>query len=249
MLIERSAFIFDLDGTLIDSLGVWSQVDQELVRRLSNGRHHLTEDEACAMRVRAMKIYGEGSDAYVKYMADMKAAFGLPGTPEGIHHERYELAQEFLKTRVAYREGAAELLQYLKASGRRLAIVTTTRRRNIDTYTNLNEGMKAAAPLDKIFDVIITRDDVAHVKPDPEGFLKALEVCKVDPAQCLMVEDALPGMLGAKAAGIDSIVVDERHNGDGREKLDAAAIARFETPAAILAALKAEEAAARRARE
>ena len=37
---------FDLDGTLIDSLGVWSQVDQELMRRLSNGRVMLSEDEA-----------------------------------------------------------------------------------------------------------------------------------------------------------------------------------------------------------
>ena len=66
MFYERSCFIFDLDGTLIDSLGVWSQVDQELMRRLSNGRVMLSEDEAGTLRIRAMKTYGEGSDAYLK---------------------------------------------------------------------------------------------------------------------------------------------------------------------------------------
>lgn len=74
MFYERSCFIFDLDGTLIDSLGVWSQVDQELMRRLSNGRVMLSEDEAGTLRIRAMKTYGEGSDAYFKYMADLKRA-------------------------------------------------------------------------------------------------------------------------------------------------------------------------------
>ena len=105
MFYERSCFIFDLDGTLIDSLGVWSQVDQELMRRLSNGRVMLSEDEAGTLRIRAMKTYGEGSDAYFKYMADLKRAFDLPGTPEEIHFQRYSLAQEFLRTRVHIAKG------------------------------------------------------------------------------------------------------------------------------------------------
>ena len=225
MFYERSCFIFDLDGTLIDSLGVWSQVDQELMRRLSNGRVMLSEDEAGTLRIRAMKTYGEGSDAYLKYMADLKRAFDLPGTPEEIHFQRYSLAQEFLRTRVHYREGAAELIKYLKALGKKLAIVTTTRRRNIDVYASQNESMIAAAPLSEIMDLIVTRDDVAHVKPDPEGFYKVLDALKAEPDECIMVEDALPGIRGAKSAGIDSVVIEERHNADDRVQLEAAALA------------------------
>mgnify|MGYP000840326986 FL=1 len=58
------------------------------MRRLSNGRVMLSEDEAGTLRIRAMKTYGEGSDAYLKYMADLKRAFDLPGTPEEIHFQR-----------------------------------------------------------------------------------------------------------------------------------------------------------------
>ncbi|MFR4553132.1 MAG: HAD family hydrolase [Sutterella wadsworthensis] len=245
MFYERSCFIFDLDGTLIDSLGVWSQVDQELMRRLSNGRVMLSEDEAGTLRIRAMKTYGEGSDAYFKYMADLKRAFDLPGTPEEIHFQRYSLAQEFLRTRVHYREGAAELIKYLKALGKKLAIVTTTRRRNIDVYASQNKSMIAAAPLSEIMDLIVTRDDVAHVKPDPEGFYKVLDALKAEPEECIMVEDALPGIRGAKSAGIDSVVIEERHNADDRVQLEAAALARFASPAALLKGIQAEiEAAA-----
>ena len=82
MFLDRRIIIFDLDGTLIDSLGVWSQVDQELLKRLTGGRVQISEDEAGHLRMSAMKKYGEGSDAYLKYMADMKAMFGLPGSPE-----------------------------------------------------------------------------------------------------------------------------------------------------------------------
>ena len=239
MFYERSCFIFDLDGTLIDSLGVWSQVDQELMRRLSNGRVMLSEDEAGTLRIRAMKTYGEGSDAYLKYMADLKRAFDLPGTPEEIHFQRYSLAQEFLRTRVHYRQGAAELIKYLKALGKKLAIVTTTRRCNIDVYTSQNESMIAAAPLSEIMDLIVTRDDVAHVKPDPEGFYKVLDALKAEPSECIMVEDALAGIRGAKSAGIDSVVIEERHNADDRAQLEAAALARFASPAALLKEIQA----------
>lgn len=240
MFLDRRIIIFDLDGTLIDSLGVWSQVDQELTRRLTEGRVELTEDEAGHLRMSAMKKYGEGSDAYLKYMADMKVAFGFPGTPEEIHHQRYELAQEFLKTRVRYQPGAAAVVKALKAAGKTLAIATTTRRRNIETYVRDNRSMRAEAPLDRYFDLIVTRDDVAHVKPDPECFVKILEHFGASPAECLMIEDALPGIEGARRVGIDSVVVTERHSETAREALDRAALRRFESMGEIHAAIEAE---------
>ena len=105
MFYERSCFIFDLDGTLIDSLGVWSQVDQRLMRRLSNGRVMLSEDEAGTLRIRAMKTYGEGHDAYLKYMADLKRALTCLEPLKKFIFQRYSLAQEFLRTRALSRRG------------------------------------------------------------------------------------------------------------------------------------------------
>ncbi len=240
MFLEKRIIIFDLDGTLIDSLGVWSQVDQELVRRLTLGRVLLSEDEAGRLRIEAMRRYGEGSEAYLLYMADMKARFGLPGTREEIHRQRYELAREFLRERVAYRPGAPELIRAMRRAGLRLSIATTTRRRNIDTYSTENRSLIDAAPLTELFDAIVTRDDVAHVKPDPEALLKILDFYGAKPSECLMVEDALPGMLAARAIGMDSIVISERHNDMPRAELDAVALRRFESHGEILAALEGE---------
>lgn len=242
MFLDRRLIIFDLDGTLIDSLGVWSQVDQALVERLSAGHVRISEEEAYERRAAAMKMYGEGSQAYLKYCGDLKAAFGMPGTPEEIHAQRYDLAQEFLRTRVRYRPGVPAVLKALKGAGLKLAVATTTRRRNIDTYAQKNVNLLKEAPLNDFFDLIMTRDDVARVKPDPEVFLKILEHFRLKPEACLVVEDALPGILGARAAGIDAVVVTERHSESAREALDQAAKARFEDYAAFLDAIRVESA-------
>ena len=72
-----------------------------------------------------------------------------------------------------------------------------------------------------------------------------LDALKAEPEECIMVEDALPGIRGAKSAGIDSVVIEERHNADDRVQLEAAALARFASPAALLKGIQAEiEAAA-----
>lgn len=244
MILDRKAIIFDLDGTLIDSLGIWSQVDQALIKRLSRDAVDVTEEEAYAMRAGMMKRYGEGSDAYFKYCADLKAKYGMPGTSEEIHRQRYEIAAEFLRTRVNWRPGVPELLHALKAAGLKLAIATTTRRRNIDVYADKNDAMRQTAPIRELFDLVVTRDDVSHVKPDPEAFVKALEAFSLPPEACLVVEDALPGIRGARAAGIDSAVMSERHSNSPelRAALDAEAVVRYESAWAMLEALRREEA-------
>ena len=246
MFLDRQCIIFDLDGTLIDSLGIWSQVDQALIEELSSEHVHVTEEEAFEMRDEAMRRYGEGSDAYFKYCADLKAKFGMPGTPEAIHARRYDIAQTFLRTRVDYRPGAPEVLHALRRAGLKLAIATTTRRRNIVTYSEKNELLRSKAPLSEYFDIIVTRDDVSAVKPDPEAHLKIMQALGVKPEACLVVEDAAAGMHAARAAGIDVVVISERHSEDRRALLDSLSIARFEDHWAMLSAIEAEAKAAGR---
>lgn len=240
MFLDKKLIIFDLDGTLIDSLGVWSRVDQTLISRLTQGRIELTEDEAGARRQAAMRRYGEGSEAYLRYMADMKAEFDLPGTPEEIHHQRYEIAQEFLRNQVNYREGVSEVVKALSKAGLMLAVATTTRRRNIETYIKDNQLMRNQLPLEKYFRLIVTRDDVRRVKPDPEVFEKIMTFFKVQPAECLVVEDALPGLLAAQACGIERVVVSEPHNEMPRTVLDALSLRRFENYAQMRVVIEKE---------
>lgn len=229
MFLDRSLVIFDLDGTLIDSLGIWSLVDSALVEELSRDHVRLSEEEAYDLRVASLSRYGEGSEAYVKYCADLKAKFDMPGTPEEIHTRRYQIAQDFLREKVVWQLGAASFVRRLHDAGVKLAIATTTRRRNVDVYSNENLAMRKEAVIYDLFSVVKTRDDVSATKPDPEVLLRILEETGTDPKDALMIEDATAGLRAAAAAGVDAIVISERHSEGERATNDALSLRRFES--------------------
>ena len=66
------------------------------------------------------------------------------------------------------------------------------------------------AGLDVLFKVVVTADDVVHGKPSPDMFLLAAELMGVPPAECLVFEDAEPGMRAAEAAGMKWVRVPSR---------------------------------------
>jgi beta-phosphoglucomutase len=68
------------------------------------------------------------------------------------------------------------------------------------------EPVVDAAGLAACFETIVSSDDVAHGKPDPEGYAKALAALDVDPADSLVVEDTEAGIASARAAGVGRVV-------------------------------------------
>jgi beta-phosphoglucomutase len=68
------------------------------------------------------------------------------------------------------------------------------------------EPVIKAAGLAACFEAIVSSDDVAHGKPDPEGYAKALAALDVDPADSLVVEDTEAGIASARAAGVGRVV-------------------------------------------
>jgi len=68
------------------------------------------------------------------------------------------------------------------------------------------EPVVDAAGLVACFETIVSSDDVAHGKPDPEGYAKALAALDVDPADSLVVEDTEAGIASARAAGVGRVV-------------------------------------------
>ena len=87
-----------------------------------------------------------------------------------------------------------ELLDWLHARGVPKAVATSASRAH-------RPGAPAGAGLNDRFVAVITRDDVASCKPDPESFLRAAAMSGTAPAWCLAVEDSLPGMRSAMSAG------------------------------------------------
>lgn len=102
-----------------------------------------------------------------------------------------------------FKPGADEVLRSLKARGVKLAICTSNTHEVVTTYLDI-------AGWSDIFDVLVTGDMVTHGKPDPEIFLKAMELLHVAPDECIGIEDSPGGVRAIRAAGIRSVMIPDR---------------------------------------
>ena len=174
MLIR--AVLFDMDGTLVNS-------DAAVARAWSTwaGEHGVDAEPAIAM------AHGSPSEPTVRRL--------LPHLDEAAMvvavARQMELQYDDLSD-VVPTPGALELLDLLAERGVPWAVVTSADDR-------LARARLAAAGI--VAPVLVTVDDIAAGKPDPEGYLRAAELLGVPPAECLVVEDADVGLAAARAAG------------------------------------------------
>ena len=174
MLTGKKVIIFDLDGTLIDSVGVWNQVDEELIRQIRSADAPQPENVQ-QQRDEALRRFSKAENPYVEYCAFLKETYGAVQSPEEIHTLRYEIAQDFLRNVIDYKPDADTFLWWLKELGYTLTIATTTKRSNVETYRTLNGNMMKKAKIDDFFTLVYTREDAKEIKPNPEIYLRVME--------------------------------------------------------------------------
>jgi HAD superfamily hydrolase (TIGR01509 family) len=97
-------------------------------------------------------------------------------------------------------EGAAKFVEAAAAAGLRLAVATSASRKGV-------EGALRAAGLRAFFATVVTGDDVARAKPAPDVWLEALRRLCVAPADAIAVEDSESGVVSARAAALDVVVL------------------------------------------
>ncbi|MGI6262365.1 MAG: HAD family hydrolase [Succiniclasticum sp.] len=238
MLKGKKILLFDVDGTLIESVGVWNQVDQELIRRLGGKPGSEAEVQQC--RDARLREFASAPDAYIEYCRYLGQRYGSPLDPEAIHTLRYDIAQDFLVHKVDYKPRAEEALRYLKSKGFRMAIATTTRRKNLDVYSSLNENIRSKAPLEEYFSPIYSREDVREIKPNPEVYLKVMHDVGATPAECLVFEDSLIGIEAARRAGMEAIAMYDPYSDGEREAINRLAAYTFDGYGAFLEAARKE---------
>ena len=103
--------------------------------------------------------------------------------------------------------GAAEFVAAAADEGHRLAIVSGALRREIELVLDL-------ADLRRHFSRIVSAEDVSACKPDPQGFNRAREALAIPAARCVVVEDSLPGLAAARAAGLRCVMLTTSHAED-----------------------------------
>lgn len=192
MFDNIDAFLFDMDGTLIDSMGVWREIDIEYLARYNQT---LPDDlQKCieGMCFHDTAIY-------------MKKRFNIPDDIETIKNTWNEMALYKYSHSVAVKEGVLELLQYAKEKGIKTAIATSNSR-------ILTKALLDAKGLAPYFDCVLTGCDSLKSKPDPEIYSTVAKRLNADPKKCIVFEDIVAGIMAGKNAGMRVVGVYDKYS-------------------------------------
>ena len=219
MLKDKKVIIFDMDGTLIDSVGIWNQVDEALIQRIrENGKSEIKNVQR--KRDEVLRKNDQANNPYIEYCTYLKKAYQSTLSVQDIHALRYEIAQDYLYHVVDYKEGAELFIKSLKELGYQLVIASTTKRTNMDVYRKHNHRIISKANIDDYFTLVYTREDAKAIKPNPEIYLRVMKDLKVSRKDCLVFEDSLIGVEAAKNAGIECVVIEDQYSDAEREQIN-----------------------------
>ncbi len=198
ILHEKQAVIFDLDGTLVDSMWMWKAIDIEYLGRFG---YECPDD--------LQKIIEGMSFTETAYY--FKERFCLDCSIEEIKQDWIHMSVEKYRNQVPLKKGAKVFLQYVKESGVPMGIATSNSRVMVDAVlSSLN--------IQQYFDSITTGCEVDQGKPAPDIYLKVAKHLKADPKACLVFEDVPAGICAGKAAGMTVIAVEDVFSRGMREE-------------------------------
>ncbi len=239
MLKGKKVIIFDLDGTLIDSIGIWNAIDKELVQRIGNNKIEDTVDIGI-IRDQKLKEYSKSKDAYLEYCGFLKEEYHAKISKEEIKKIRYEIADKYLKEVIDYKPNAEKVLKYLKEKGFTLVIASTTNDHTIENYKRYNKNIIKKANFDDIFSLIYAKESVKKLKPNPEIHNKILKELEVKPEDCLIIEDSLIGVEAANHANIEVAVMYDKYSDGNRKEINRLCQYQFKDFEEMLDSLKEE---------
>ncbi len=199
MLKDIDAVIFDLDGTLVDSMWVWSAVDDIYLAKYNATKPH------------DFHVIMEGM-SYTEVAAYFKEEFKIPRTIEEIKGDWLEMTMEMYRNKVKLKEGALEMLKHLHVNGIKMGIATSNARPLLDAVL---EGCN----MKDFFQVTCTACEVNAGKPAPDVYLKVAKDLGVLPSRCLVFEDVANGILAGKNAGMKVSAVEDEGNVTQRDYL------------------------------
>ena len=219
MFRGKKVIIFDMDGTLIDSVGVWNKVDMELIKELGC-LEELNEIEIQQQRDNKLREFSKSENPYIEYCQFLSSKYSSNLTGEETLKKRFDIAQNYLKNEIDYKDDVPELLKLLKEKNYTLVIASTTRRKNMDIYCNENIKIINKANIKDYFSIVYTREDAKEIKPNPEIYLRIVNELKVRKDECLIFEDSLIGIDAANNAGIEVVAMYDKYSDLERDEIN-----------------------------
>lgn len=194
------AILFDLDGVIVDSLHyhylAWDQMFQKYGSNVTEESVLLTEGMN-SFEILPLMLQQTGVDLPVE------------------EHNKFIEAKRSLFREIAklsYYPNAFETIAELRKRGYMTALVTACARKNMEKSVDLEKQ--------KLFDFIISGDDVERAKPSPDPYLTAQKTLGVDVSECVVIENAPLGVESAKNAGMICIAVESTLGREYLQKAD-----------------------------
>lgn len=186
-LLRKTAFLFDLDGTLLDSSRLHEKAFREALSDYAPPLLEGFDYESLKGRSTVESFQGLGI-----------VEAGALGALVSEKQRRYRAAVEAGELRLM--PGSLEILELLQRRRKRLFVVTGGSRRSVDAALD-------ATGIHAFFEAVITADDVACGKPAPDGFLECLARSGLQAAQAVGIEDSIHGLEACRTAGLDVVLV------------------------------------------
>jgi len=191
---NAEAFLFDLNGTMIDDMKYHLEVWFEVITKELGA--NLTREEV------RNQMYGKNEEVLIRIFGETRfKQFNF----EAISQAKEERYQEVYKPHLKLLPGLTDFLQSAKERKIKMAIGSAAPPFNIDFVL---DNLK----IRDYFQAVVSGVDVVESKPHPEVFLKAAKSLGVKPSSCIVFEDAPKGVEAAANAGIECVVVTTMHH-------------------------------------
>ena len=191
--LKVAAVIFDLDGTLVDSIDIYFSIVEKALERLNLPGVSRSQILAAA----------ESED----FKWELVLPQDVLSRKEKIIDEAWavinEIAPQMFADNLDLIQGADRIVENLSSNGLKIGLVTSTQRKYLETKMQpLRNG-----GVDTLFEAIITSDDVEKRKPAPDPLNACAQQLDMKPANCVYVGDTTTDIKAGKAAGMRTIAV------------------------------------------
>ncbi len=202
-MVNFKGAIFDLDGTLLDSMGIWADIDKRFL-----AKRGIALPDDYVEKVTPMN-YQQASEYTIQ-------RFQLVEDKEEIIREWVQMSFDAYRFEIKLKPFVKEYLTFLKHRGVKLA-VATAQTPELYEPTLKNNGVF------ELFDVFTNLSQVQHGKGFPDIYILAAQRLKLAPQSCMVFEDIYAGICGAKAGGFRTCGVHDPYSAYEKDKIESLA--------------------------
>lgn len=188
------AIIFDLDGTLVDSMKYWRSVSRDFMKTKG-----IDIEDEIQHKMTTMNL-----DASLKYLKDY---YKLEESFEELMRDFSRTVEDFYRNKVETKEGCLEILKYFKDQGIKVVIGTSTAAH----FANI---VIKKYGIDKFIDGLYTADSVGHLKAEEEFYTSIAEELGEMPEDVFLVDDSYLALRTGKRAGLKTIGIYDENSKD-----------------------------------